>query len=250
MARSSSSVWAASFVYIVNDWRDRDEDARHPTKSGRPLASGAVSGRTAALVAGLCLAVTAAATVIFGFNSAFVAVIACYILINLAYSFGLRRVALIDVFVISAGFVLRILAGTTAIDVDASQFLILSGGLLALLLAFGKRRSDLTTEPERSRPSLTGYSIEFIDVALATLSAAVIGFYCLYTVSDYAVERYGTDSLYVTTFFVVAGVLRYLQVVVNGTSTDGPTEIALKDRFIQGASLLWVLSFLLIGYVF
>lgn len=239
----------ASFVYVVNDWRDRAEDAEHPTKSTRPIASGVVSGSQAAAVAIACALSAAAITVAFGFDWAFVAVIVTYVVINLAYSLGLRHVALVDILIIAAGFVLRILAGTTAIRVEASQFLILCGGLLALLLAVGKRRADLKSDSDGNRPALAGYSVEFIDVALGVLAASVIGFYCLFTVSDYAIDRYGSDLLYLTTFFVVAGVLRYLQVVIGKGSGAGPTEIALGDRFIQITGLLWAASFVVIGYV-
>lgn len=240
----------ASFVYVLNDWRDREEDAAHPTKSGRPLASGAVSTGQALAVAAACLLAAIALIVALGFDTGFVAVIATYVAINLAYSFGLRHVALLDILIIAAGFVLRILAGTTAIQVEASQFLILCGGLLALLLAVGKRRADLKSDGNGNRPALADYSVEFIDVALAVLASAVIGFYCLFTVSDYAIERYGSDLLYLTTFFVVAGVLRYLQIVIGKGTDSGPTEIALGDRFIQVTGALWVVAFILVGYVF
>jgi len=239
----------ASFVYVLNDWRDREEDAAHPTKSGRPLASGAVSTGQALAVAAACLLAAIALIVALGFDTGFVAVIATYVAINLAYSFGLRHVALLDILIIAAGFVLRILAGTTAIQVEASQFLILCGGLLALLLAVGKRRADLKSDGNGNRPALADYSVEFIDVALAVLASAVIGFYCLFTVSDYAIERYGSDLLYLTTFFVVAGVLRYLQIVIGKGTDSGPTEIALGDRFIQVTGALWVVAFILVGYV-
>jgi len=239
----------ASFVYVLNDWRDREEDAAHPTKSGRPLASGAVSTGQALAVAAACLLAAIALIVALGFDTGFVAVIATYVAINLAYSFGLRHVALLDILIIAAGFVLRILAGTTAIQVEASQFLILCGGLLALLLAVGKRRADLKSDGNGNRPALADYSVEFIDVALAVLASAVIGFYCLFTVSNYAIERYGSDLLYLTTFFVVAGVLRYLQIVIGKGTDSGPTEIALGDRFIQVTGALWVVAFILVGYV-
>jgi 4-hydroxybenzoate polyprenyltransferase len=239
----------ASFVYILNDWRDRAEDAAHPLKSRRPIASGSVSGAEASAVAVGCLIAAVGLTAAFQFTGPFVAVICAYVIINVAYSFGLRNVVLVDVIVISSGFVLRILAGTTAIQIEASQFLVLCGGLLALLLAFGKRRGDLSSDSTTNRPSLEGYSIEFLDIALATLASAVVGFYCLFTVSDYAIGRYGTDLLYLTTFFVVVGVLRYLQVAVAKGSSADPTEIALGDRFIQVTATLWAATFILIGYV-
>jgi decaprenyl-phosphate phosphoribosyltransferase len=239
----------ASAVYVGNDWRDRDEDARHPTKRVRPLASGEL-GRREALVTGVgCLVVALAAGLAAGLPPAFWLVTAVYVVMNVAYSVRLRHVELVDVLIIAAGFVLRVLAGTTAIQVQASQFIVLSTGLLALLLAMGKRRVDLSMETSDDRRSLDGYTLEFVDVALATLAASVIGFYALFTVSEYAIERYDSDNLYLTTFFVAVGILRYLQVILAHGSRQSPTDIAVGDRFMQVAVAGWAVSFVLVAYV-
>jgi decaprenyl-phosphate phosphoribosyltransferase len=239
----------ASAVYVGNDWRDRAEDAEHPTKRVRPLASGELGGR-AALLAGVgCVAGALAVGLAAGLPWPFWVVMAVYALVNVAYSVRLRHVQLVDVLIIAAGFVLRVLAGTTAIGVPASQFIVLSSGLLALLLAMGKRRIDLSLETSAARRSLTGYSLEFIDVALATLAASVIGFYALFTVSDYAIERYHSDNLYLTTFFVAVGILRYLQVVLAHGHEGSPTEIALGDRFMQAVVAGWAVTFVVVAYV-
>lgn len=238
----------ASFVYVVNDWFDREEDARHPTKRDRPIASGRVDGRQAAVV-GILLLVGAAALGLFaGLGGAFWVVIGAYLAINVAYSTFLRHVDLVDVCIVAAGFVLRVLAGSQAIDVPASPWIILSTGLLALLLALGKRRVDLSLEGADRRRSLAGYSVEFIDIALATLAASVIGFYALFTLSDYTLEKFGTGDLYLTTFFVVIGVLRYLQVVIGYQRQASPTAIALNDRPMQAMILGWLVSFALIAF--
>jgi decaprenyl-phosphate phosphoribosyltransferase len=240
----------ASAVYIVNDWCDRAEDAGHPRKRNRPLASGELNGRHALIVGTGCLLLAAGFGLMASLPVAFWAIVAIYLAVNVAYSVRLRNVQLLDVLVIAAGFVLRVLAGTTALDVPASQFIVLSTGLLALLLAMGKRRTDLMMESTDSRRSLSGYSLEFIDVGLATLAASVIGFYALFTVSDYAINRYHADNLYITTFFVATGVLRYLQILLAHGSYGTPTDIALEDRFIQLVIAGWVMSFALIAYVF
>ena len=239
----------ASAVYVGNDWRDRAEDAEHPRKRVRPLASGELGGRAALLAAVGCVAGALAVGLAAGLPWEFWVVMAVYAAVNVAYSVRLRHVQLVDVLIIAAGFVLRVLAGTTAIGVPASQFIVLSSGLLALLLAMGKRRIDLSMETSAARRSLTGYSLEFIDVALATLAASVIGFYALFTVSDYAIERYHSDNLYLTTFFVAAGILRYLQVVLAHGHQGSPTEIALGDRFMQVVVAGWAATFVLVAYV-
>jgi 4-hydroxybenzoate polyprenyltransferase len=239
----------ASAVYVGNDWRDRHEDAQHPRKRVRPLASGEL-GRREAIVAGVgCVVLSVVIGVAAGLPLEFWVVMAVYVVVNLAYSLRLRHVQLVDVLIIAAGFVLRVLAGTTAIGVPASQFIVLSSGLLALLLAMGKRRIDLSMETSAARRSLQGYSLEFIDVALATLAASVIGFYALFTVSDYATERYHSDNLYLTTFFVAIGILRYLQVILAHGHQGTPTEIALGDRFMQVVVAGWALTFVLVAYV-
>ncbi len=240
----------ASAIYIVNDWCDRFEDAAHPRKRNRPLASGELTGRHAVIAGAGCLVLAAGLGLVAALPAAFWSIVTIYVAINVAYSVRLRNVQLLDVLIIAAGFVLRVLAGTTALEVPASQFIVLSTGLLALLLAMGKRRTDLMMETAGSRRSLSGYSLEFIDVGLATLAASVIGFYALFTVSDYAINRYHADNLYITTFFVATGVLRYLQILLAHGSYGTPTEIALEDRFLQIVVAGWVLSFALIAYVF
>jgi 4-hydroxybenzoate polyprenyltransferase len=249
LAATAVFCLVASAVYVGNDWRDRYEDALHPTKRVRPLAAGELDGSDAMLTGIGCVALAAAIGVVDGLPLAFWGVMAAYAAINAAYSIYLRHTQLVDVIVIAAGFVLRVLAGTTAIHVMASQFIVLSSGLLALLLAMGKRRVDLGLESAVERRSLDGYSREFIDVALAALAAAVIAFYSLFTVSDYATERYHTSYLYLTTFFVAVGILRYLQVILAHDHRGTPTEIALSDRFMQVVVAGWAGTFILLAYV-
>jgi decaprenyl-phosphate phosphoribosyltransferase len=239
----------ASAVYVGNDWRDRAEDAEHPRKRVRPLASGELGAREATIAGIGCVIGALAIGLAAGLPWQFWVVMAVYVGMNVGYSLRLRHVQLVDVLIIAAGFVLRVLAGTTAIDVPASQFIVLSSGLLALLLAMGKRRIDLSMEGTAARRSLTGYSLEFIDVALATLAASVIGFYALFTVSDYAIERYHSQDLYLTTFWVAVGILRYLQVVLAHGHQGGPTEIALGDRFMQVVVAGWAATFIVIAYL-
>jgi decaprenyl-phosphate phosphoribosyltransferase len=239
----------ASCVYVVNDWRDRASDAVHPDKCRRPLASGELGGRDAVVIVVVLALLSAAIGIAAALPLAFFGVVAIYVVINIAYSMGLRHVDLVDIIIIAAGFVLRVLAGTTALDVEASDFIVLSTGLLALLLGLGKRRMDLALETADDRRSLAGYSVEFIDAGLATLAASTIAFYSLFTVSDYATQRYGSHDLYLTTFFVVIGILRYLQIVLNDGPKRTPTEIALSDRFMQVVVGLWIVLFYLLAYV-
>jgi 4-hydroxybenzoate polyprenyltransferase len=240
---------ASSLVYVLNDWSDRERDARHPVKRHRPLASAELTGRDAVLEAvALGVVVVAACSTLVGYPAAVVP-IAVYLALNVAYSFWLRSVNLLDVTVIAAGFVLRVLAGTGAVGVEATSWIILCTGLLALLLGLGKRRGDLQVEGAAERATLEHYHVAFIDLALGTVSAAVITFYASFTVSEYSLERFESEHLYVTTFPVALGILRYLQVIVQGETSGSPSEILLQDRTLQAFIGVWILLFGLLAYV-
>jgi decaprenyl-phosphate phosphoribosyltransferase len=249
LAATAAFSFVASAVYVLNDWTDRHMDARHPVKSVRPFASGELGGRDGVVIGLTCLLIAAAIGLAAGLPPEFWLVIAAYVVINAAYSLWLRHATLVDICVVAAGFVLRVLAGTTAIEVEASSWIVLSTGLLALVLGLGKRRTDLAQEQATDRRSLDGYTVEFIDIALATLAAAVIGFYSLFTVSRYATDRFDSDELYLTTFFVAVGILRYLQIIIAHGRLGSPTDIALRDRPMQLIVAGWALTFYLLSYV-
>jgi decaprenyl-phosphate phosphoribosyltransferase len=238
----------SSAVYTLNDYMDRFEDLQNPLKRRRPLASGELGLQDAVLLGVGCVLLASAIGLIVGLPTAFWATIGAYLAIQIAYSICLRNVVLVDVTVIAAGFVLRVLAGTTALRVEASSFIVLASGLLALLLALGKRRSDLNLETAAARPSLQGYTIEFIDLAVASLAAAVIGFYAEFTVSGYSARRFGTTHLYLTTFLVALGVIRYLQVIVAEQRLGSPTDIVLRDRPMQAIIACWFVMFAAMAY--
>jgi decaprenyl-phosphate phosphoribosyltransferase len=235
-------------VYSFNDYMDRVEDAQHPLKWSRPLASGELGGRDALGVGAGALVLASAIGLFAGLPAAFWATMGVYVAIQIAYSTGLRSVVLVDVAVIASGFVLRILAGTTALRVEASSYILLAAGFLALLLALGKRRTDLNLEAVPGRRSLDGYTIEFIDLALASLAATVIGVYAEFTVSEYSLRHFGRTHLYLTTFLVAIGVIRYLQVIVVERQFDSPTDIVLRDRPLQAIIACWLAMFAVMAY--
>jgi decaprenyl-phosphate phosphoribosyltransferase len=250
MAVAVTAVFAlfSSAVYVLNDFADRREDSHHPLKRLRPLASGELSGRDAAPLFAVCVLLGCVVGLLASPPAAFWLPVGVYLVLQVAYSTFLRKVVLVDVIVIAAGFVLRVLAGTTALRVEASSYIVLATGLLALLLALGKRRSDLTSETAVDRPSLEGYNSEFIDLALASLAAVVIGFYAAFTVSTYSVQRFGSRYLYLTTFFVAIGVVRYLQVIIVEKRLGSPTDIVLKDHPMQVILACWLVMFTVIAY--
>jgi decaprenyl-phosphate phosphoribosyltransferase len=240
----------ASSIYIMNDYRDIEDDKKHPVKKDRPLASGAVNKTTAIIIALLFL--------LIGFTTAwflrdkFMFILGIYFLMNVGYSFGLKNIPILDIFIISIGFVLRIKSGSVISLIPLSEWLIIMVFLLALFLAFAKRRDDVLlklSSGDDMRKAVKGYNLEFINTALSLICAVIIVAYIMYTMSPDVMQRLQTYRLYYTCLFVLAGVFRYLQLVFVQQNSQSPTKILYKDRFIQVTILLWIISFYVILYV-
>ena len=232
----------SSAVYVFNDVLDRDADRAHPLKRRRPLAAGTVSLPTAftvmavLLAAGLSLAVWLAPS--------FAAVVGLYLLINAGYSLGLKRQSIVDVMAIALGFVLRVYAGGTLVEVRPTVWIIACTMLLALFLALAKRRDDLIKGVgDEHRQSLGGYSLRFVDTSIAVVLSALLVSYLLYTAAPENIRRYHTDQLYWTAPFVIAGILRYLQITLVEERSGSPTLVALTDRFLVITMLGWIAVF-------
>ena len=240
----------ASSIYIINDYRDREDDRKHPVKCKRPLASGAIAPASALVLCGLLMRL--------GFGLAwwirekFLVVLAIYFLVNLSYSMGLKSIAVLDIMLLAAGFVLRIKGGSVISFVPLSQWIVVMVFLLAIFMAIGKRRDDVLLKLSLGtdmRKSVKGYNLEFLNVLLALVSAIIIVAYLMYTLSPETVIRLGTYRLYYTGIFVMAGIMRYLQIIYLSADSGSPTKILYKDRFIQVTLLLWVASFVVILYL-
>lgn len=242
---------AASGVYVLNDLKDIEEDRRHPTKKNRPLASGAISPRGAVIfMVGLMLLAALAGSLMP--QPDFLLVLGAYLILNVAYSFFLKHQAIIDVVCIALGFVLRVMAGGVAAAVPISHWIVIMTFLLAIFLALAKRRDDLllAAEGQSARRSINGYSLEFVSISMGVMAAVIIVAYILYTVSPDTVQKHGTDRLYLTGFWVVVGLLRYLQLALVENRSASPTKILLQDRFLQVVLALWILSFFFLLYNF
>lgn len=238
----------SSAVYVVNDYADRDADRLHPTKRKRPIASGEVTPGAALTLAGALLA-GAVALGLAAVPPAVAKVAAAYFALNLGYSFGIKHVSILDVLVVATGFVLRVEAGAAAIAVHPTVWIVICTGLLALFLAVAKRRDDVAKLLSADhRPSLAGYNIRFIDTALAMILGALVVSYLIYTTDESVLRRYGTDRLYLTAPFVIAGVLRYLQITLVEERSGSPTDIVVTDRFLIVAVLGWIATFGLLIY--
>jgi decaprenyl-phosphate phosphoribosyltransferase len=233
----------ASTIYILNDWRDRESDRKHPQKKLRPLAAGTVGGVTAAMV-GLALAAGSVAVSKIWLPHGFTIVLAIYVVQNLAYNLWLKQVAILDVLCIAIGFVLRIYAGGQLIGITPTVWIVACTLLLALFLAFAKRRDDLVLGvDDEHRLSLSGYNLPFIDASLAIVLAALVVSYLLYTTQPENMARLHSDKLFLTAPFVIAGVLRYLQVTFVEHRSGSPTRLALTDPFLMVTILGWLATF-------
>jgi 4-hydroxybenzoate polyprenyltransferase len=195
-----------------------------------------------AVALGLALASGAVALIVL--PRGFAIVLAIYAVQNLAYTFWLKQVAILDVLSIAIGFVLRIYAGGELINVTPTVWIVACTLLLALFLAFAKRRDDLVLGvDDEHRLSLSGYNLPFIDTSLAIVLAALVVSYLLYTTQPENMARLGSEKLFLTAPFVIAGVLRYLQVTLVEHRSGSPTRLALSDRFLLATILGWLATF-------
>ena len=245
--------FTASSVYCFNDIVDVDADRRHDVKRHRPIASGAISiGRAYLLMAVMLVLAVAALSFIDEGQQHTVAVIAAYYAINLLYCKILKQYAIVDVCVIAAGFVLRILAGGFATGVAISHWLILMTFLLTLFLSFAKRRDDvllLNKTGEAPRRNTIRYNLTFINQAITITASVTLVCYVMYTVSPEVTARFNSQYIYLTSIFVVLGLLRYIQITVVDEKSGDPTKVVLHDRFTQMIILGWGLAFLFIIYL-
>lgn len=229
----------SSLIYILNDWHDRSADAQHPSKRKRPLASGAVTPRTALalaaalLVAGLLLA--------WG-NRVLLLLLGLYVVLNLAYSWRLKHVPVVDVSIIASGFMLRLLAGTLAVGIPPSRWLLLTGLFIALFLGFSKRKAETFHEPAQQRAVLEHYPPALLDTYIAATMTATVITYGLYATSIEALQQHG-DRLIYTVPVVIFGMLRYAYQVHRGRGEDVSRDL-VRDPWILGAMVVWLLLFL------
>ncbi|MDQ7042141.1 MAG: UbiA prenyltransferase family protein [Sulfurimonas sp.] len=237
----------ASSVYILNDYKDIEEDKKHPKKCLRPLASGAISKKTALLLFFSLSFLSLFAAFIY--SQALFLVLVAYFILNIAYSFKLKHIAIVDIFIIATGFVLRLFAGAQVTDTTLSMWIIIITFLLAIFLALAKRRDDvlLSIEGKETRKNIDGYNLEFVNAAMVLMSGVVILSYLQYTVSPEVIARIGSEYLYLTTLFVILAILRYMQITFVEQQSGSPSKIVLHDTFIKITLILWLLSFIAIA---
>ncbi len=239
----------SSAIYLLNDIRDMEADRLHPVKRHRPIAAGRVPIPLAGLMSVVLLAVGAVAAL--RLTPGFAAVAGGYVLLQIAYTLFLKRVALVDVFVIALGFVFRAAAGGLALRVSISPWLLLCAFMLALFLALCKRRHEKLTlheAAESHRASLEQYDRTLLDLLIAITAAATIVCYAIYTLWPDTIQKFGTSRLSLTIPFVMFGIFRYLDLVFRHESGGRPEKTLLSDLpllvnlALYGATILAVFA--------
>jgi decaprenyl-phosphate phosphoribosyltransferase len=239
----------AGAVYAMNDIADREADRVHPVKRLRPIASGVVPLGWAYALSATLVVVSLAWSVSLGWAFAIVALV--YFAQNVWYSFQLKHVAYLDVSCIAAGFVLRVMGGGYATHIQVSKYLLLCTALLALFLGFGKRRHELAAAEANAsaqRAALESYSRRGLDLALGITALLTVVTYVAYTLDSHTREFFHSDHLWLSTGFVILGVLRFLHIVKNRPLAESPTQEMLHDGAFVGIVLGWVVLVMWLVY--
>ena len=248
-----SFSFAASSIYCLNDIIDIEDDKHHPIKCNRPLASGAISIPQGYTLMLLMLILSMASTfLLYDHQLETAGVIAFYWLLNIGYCLKLKQYAIIDVCIVAFGFVLRVLAGGISTSIHLSKWIVLMTFLLMLFLSFAKRRDDVVRMNETGhapRQNTIRYNLTFINQAITITSSVTLVCYIMYTVSPETIQNFHTDYLYLTSVFVLVGLLRYIQITVVDKKSGDPTKVIRRDRFTQHIVLAFGLAFLFIIYV-
>ncbi|SMG41859.1 4-hydroxybenzoate polyprenyltransferase [Marivirga sericea] len=241
--------FAASSIYIFNDIQDAESDRNHPIKKYRPIAFGKISSTLAYVMMGILLSISI--SICYFLSSAFSSIVILYLFLNLFYSLGLKKIAILDIIIVSSGFVFRTLSGGIIADVPVSKWLVLMIFLLALFLAMAKRLDDLLLEKETGivgKKNEGKYNIPYTTSGITMLAGILIVCYIMYSISEDVMGRQHSDQVYLTSIFVIAGILRYLQIILVENKRWSPTRVLYKDPFIIGTVFLWAASFIFIIY--
>ena len=238
----------ASSIYIINDYVDIEKDKKHPEKKFRPLASGVISKKNALILFFILVFISFIG--IIGLDNYKVGLILLsYFLLNIAYSFKLKQIAILDVMIIATGFLMRVLVGGYITGIIISDWTILLTFTLALILALGKRRGELINlnVTGTTRKSLDGYNEQFVNAALIVASTITVVCYLMFILSPETQLKFHHYIVY-TFVFVFAGILRYLQQTFVFEKSESPTKLIFKDPFLQILILIWGVAYFLLIY--
>jgi 4-hydroxybenzoate polyprenyltransferase len=237
----------ASAVYIFNDYQDVEQDKLHPKNKNRPLASETISVKNAFAI--MFILFSLSITLMAWLSASACLVLVIYFGSNIAYSLKLKHVAIIDVSQIALGFVFRLFIGSLVTGIALSHWIVTITFLLALFLSLAKRRDDVLIYKKtgiKNRKVIDSYNLKFLDIAISAMSVIVITAYIIFTSSD--TSSIQSEYLYLTSFFVVSGILRYLHITLSGETSGDPTQIILHDTALKFCILSWLLSFSIIIY--
>jgi 4-hydroxybenzoate polyprenyltransferase len=244
-----SFSFIASAIYILNDYRDIEADKKHPTKNKRPLASGEISTKTAVIT--FCFLLLIGLSLAFILDKVFFGILLTYFIVNIFYSLGLKKISILDIFIVASGFLLRVIGGGVLAEVHISQWLVIMVFLLAVFLGLAKRRDDIlmfVNSGKIMRESTKNYNLEFANASLTMLSAVIIVSYLMYTISEEVIVRFQNNYIYATSIFVIAGLMRYLQITLVENNSGSPTKLLYSDLFLKITLVGWIVSFYIIIY--
>ena len=237
--------FVSSVVYVINDILDRKKDALHFKKKNRPIASGRISPLCGIIIASVLFILSLVSLLLLG-NAKVSMVIGIYIVMNILYSYKLKQLILIDVFIIAFGFILRVYAGAYAIEVPVSSFIFMTTLFLSLFLGYTKRKGELICNGSEGRAVLEKYSLKIIDQYIIISATLTIMCYALYTLEPSTIARFSTNRLIYSVIFVIYGILRYIHILSKDEIIEDPTEILYKDKGLIGVCILYVLYVLAI----
>ena len=241
-------------IYCINDICDADSDRDHPRKCMRPIASGRLSKSKASIISGVCALLSLGLVVCVSNTNVLwlLTIIIIYWMMNIAYCYRLKRYAIVDVFCIATGFVLRVVIGGIATGIMVSEWIVLLTFLIALFMGLSKRYDDYCIYERTGsvpRKSIRCYNSAFIKLSISIVASVTMVCYIMYTMSEVVIGRLGTSFLYLTAIWVIAGILRFLQNMVVYERSSSPTKQLINDHFIHICILGWLLSFFLIIYM-
>jgi len=244
----------SSFVYIVNDIKDAEADTLHPRKKNRPIASGQVSKRQAFIIGIGLLILSFSVIFIANLPLEFLAIVLTYLMLNLLYSFWLKTLPLIELFIVSINFVLRVLAGCAIIFVPPSHWILVITFFLAFLMVVVKRKSEIIQmqgNAVKHRAALSAYTVGFLSTLIYIAATITITAYLLYSIDPGVEKALGTDWIMYSSMFVLMGIIRFIQISDQGLheGEGDPTTLLFKDRFLQGTICCWILYLMGIIYV-
>jgi len=240
----------SSAIYIFNDICDLEDDKLHEKKRFRPLPSGQITVPVAVVLGVVLLVISIAAPIAVGLPFRFFVMAGLFTAINLAYSLGMKHLPILELFFLSSGYVVRLIAGSAIVGETPSSWIVVCTGLVSMMLAVGKRRGDVANSLDQSgrRRSLQHYSLAYLDQLTTLLAAATFVTYLLFCISDYAIQRFGADVT-ITAVFVLFGIFRFLQILTVESGGDSPTDIVVDDGPLRISILMWLLTFFVIIYL-